>query len=104
MVQQVPESPGLPSPPAGLPIAITTWAGNLVKVLSGIIAVLSIRLNRTLPKDGTEAMTAALPLQELTVATRPAASANEGRIIYVSDGGGGAVFQGSNGSAWVNLG
>lgn len=37
-----------------------------------------------------------------TVATRPAHSA--GNIIFVSDGGAGAVFQGSTGAAWVNLG
>ena len=37
-----------------------------------------------------------------TLATRPAHGV--GKMIYVSDGGAGAVFQGSNGSAWVNLG
>lgn len=37
-----------------------------------------------------------------TIATRPAHSA--GKLIYVSDGGSGANFQGSTGSAWVNLG
>jgi len=37
-----------------------------------------------------------------TSATRPAHAA--GKMIYVSNGGAGAVFQGSNGSAWVNLG
>ncbi len=104
MAQQVPENPGLPNPPTGLPIPITTWAGDMVKVLSGIFAIISIRVNRMLPKDGTEAMAAALPLATFTVATRPAASANTGGVIYVSDGGAGAVFQGSNGSAWVNLG
>ncbi len=104
MVKQVPETPGLPAPPRGLPVAIVTWAGDLIRVLSGILAESHIRLNRVLPKDGTEAMTAGLPLLETTSATRPTASASEGMIIYVSDGGAGAVFQGSNGSAWVNLG
>jgi len=37
-----------------------------------------------------------------TVATRPPHSA--GKLIYVSDGGAGANFQGSTGAAWVNLG
>ncbi len=37
-----------------------------------------------------------------TVATRPAHAA--GNVIFVSDGGAGAVFQGSTGAAWVNLG
>lgn len=40
-----------------------------------------------------------------TMATRPSAAAvGPGVIIFVSDGGAGAVFQGSNGAAWVNLG
>jgi hypothetical protein len=40
-----------------------------------------------------------------TLATRPAATTvPAGTIIYVSDGGAGAVFQGSTGAAWVNLG
>lgn len=38
-----------------------------------------------------------------TLATRPAAP-TAGTTIYVSDGGAGAVFQGWNGAAWVNLG
>ena len=43
--------------------------------------------------------------REYTTGTLPAASVlNEGEIVYVSDGGAGAVFQGSNGTAWVNLG
>lgn len=40
-----------------------------------------------------------------TTATRPAASqVMPGKIIYVSDGGAGNVFQGWNGSSWVSLG
>ncbi len=39
-----------------------------------------------------------------TVATRPAAASYTGGLIYVSDGGAGAVVQASNGTAWVNLG
>jgi hypothetical protein len=40
-----------------------------------------------------------------TSANKPAASSvPAGTIIFVSDGGAGAVFQGSTGSAWVNLG
>lgn len=34
----------------------------------------------------------------------PAAANHEGEIIYVPDAAAGAKFQGSNGSAWVNLG
>ena len=40
-----------------------------------------------------------------TVATLPAANTfPAGTIVYVSDGGAGAVFRGSTVSAWVNLG
>lgn len=38
-----------------------------------------------------------------TVATRPT-NVGAGTVIFVSDGGAGAVFQGWNGAAWVNLG
>lgn len=62
------------------------------------------RINATVPKDGSEAMTQPLPLATFTIATRPTASSWVGAIIYVSDGGAGNVFQGSNGSAWVSLG
>ena len=43
-------------------------------------------------------------LPTYTVATLPVAEDNKGGIIYVSDGGAGAQFRGSNGTAWVNLG
>lgn len=65
--------------------------------LGSIIAELSARI-ATL-----ELQSAGLPTY--TLATRPAASAvKAGTQIFVSDGGAGAVFQGSNGTAWVNLG
>lgn len=47
----------------------------------------------------------ALVLPTYTVATRPAAGSEfAGTVIYVSDGGAGAIIQASNGAAWVNLG
>lgn len=45
------------------------------------------RLNRVLPKDGTEAMTGPLELKTYTVSTLPTASDFGGSVIYVSDGG-----------------
>lgn len=46
-----------------------------------------------------------MPAPNYVTATKPAAtSVPPGTIIFVSDGGAGAVFQGSTGSAWVNLG
>jgi len=44
-------------------------------------------------------------LPTYTAATKPAAGdVPTGTVIHVSDGGAGAVFQGSTGAAWVNLG
>lgn len=39
-----------------------------------------------------------------TTATMPAAADNPGKIIFVSDGGSGQEFKGSNGTSWVDLG
>lgn len=45
------------------------------------------------------------PAPNYLSARKPAAaSVAPGTIIFVSDGGAGAVFQGSTGTAWVNLG
>ena len=76
----------------------------LILAITNAFVRSSQRVNGVYPKDGTEPMDAPVKLKEFTVATRPTASAWEGGIIYVSDGGAGAVFQGSNGTAWVNLG
>ncbi len=57
MVRAVGERPGLPAPPRGLPTSITQWASDMVKVLSNQLSESNSRLNRVLPKDGTEAMT-----------------------------------------------
>lgn len=95
----------LPTPSASDPQSILrtfiAWANALLDALFAY----GKRLNACLPKDGTEAMTGGLQLASYTTATKPAAStANKGVVIYVSDGGAGNVFQGSNGSTWVSLG
>lgn len=76
----------------------------LAKILLAEFFDHGFRLNRVLPKDGTEAMTAPLVLAEYTVATLPTASDWEGGVIYVSDGAAGQKFRGSDGTSWVNLG
>ncbi len=76
----------------------------MVKVLSNMLSMSNSRLNRVLPKDGTEPMTAPLPLQSVLTAALPTASSYTGTVLYVSDGGPGRVFQGSDGTSWVNLG
>lgn len=77
---------------------------ELVVVLLRMFSVTGYRLNRVLPKDGTEAMAAPLPLMEYIAAELPAAGDWEGAVVYVSDGAVGAKFRASNGAAWVNLG
>ncbi len=84
--------------------AITSWAGRLVATLSPLLSTLGARLNGSIHQDGTIPMTAPFQLATYTVATRPTATDYPGCIIYVSDGGAGAVFQGSDGTNWVNLG
>lgn len=103
-LKAAPETPFLPAPSAASLPAVGTWQGGLVQALARLFHDVAYRVNRTLPKDGSEAMTQPLVLATFTVATRPAAASWAGGIIFVSDGGAGAVFQGSNGSTWVNLG
>src|SRR5262245_18978059 len=79
---------------------LRSWAVYLTPLLRDI----GYRLNRVLPKDGSESPTSTSHLATYTVATRPAAASWPGSIIYVSDGAAGAKFQGSDGAAWVNLG
>lgn len=76
------------------------WANTLVQQLLPY----GVRINLCLPKDGSEAMTGPLPLVTYTTATKPSAVGRGGQIIYVSDGGAGNVYQGSNGTSWVSLG
>jgi hypothetical protein len=76
----------------------------LLAELDGRLREIGFRLNRVLPKDGSEAMSQPFKPGSFTTATRPAASAWPGAVIYVSDGAAGAKFQGSDGTAWVNLG
>ncbi len=70
----------------------------LIQAMTRFIAQAASRMNGTYPKDGSEGLT------PYTVATRPAAADCEGAIIYVSDAGAGAKYQGSDGTNWVNLG
>lgn len=101
----VPEWQMLPVASGRTVADVTLWQGILIRILTPLLRQFGYRINRVLPKDGTEAMTAPLPLAQYTTATKPAAStANKGTIIFVSDGGAGNVFQGSNGTAWVALG
>lgn len=73
---------------------------TLEKELQRLFFRYGFRLNRVFPKDGSEGLTAYTDTPD----TKPAAADHEGAIIYVSDGGAGAKFRGSDGTSWVNLG
>ncbi len=45
MVQPIGERPGFPSPPRGLPIALTGWAGDMVKVLTALFTETNYAVN-----------------------------------------------------------
>lgn len=78
--------------------------GAILRFLREFSVRLLDRVNATLPKDGTEAMTGPLELSSYLTAARPTAADYEGAIIYVSDGAAGSKFQGSDGTSWVSLG
>ncbi len=45
MVKPVGERPGFPGPPHGLPIALIGWAGDMVKVLTGLFTETNVAIN-----------------------------------------------------------
>lgn len=78
--------------------------GVLLRSLIFLFNEYGYRINRVLPTDGTEPMIGPLELMTYTVATLPTAADYEGSVIYVSDGGAGTKFRGSDGTSWVSLG
>ena len=104
-MRKIPDTPALGN---GLqrrdPDGISRFVQALMVSLFKILTEHAFRLNRVLPVDGTETLTGVLKLRSYTMATRPTASAHTGGIIFVSDGGAGSVFQGSDGTSWVDLG
>jgi hypothetical protein len=100
-VNQVDESPLLPDPSIRDPLESFR---SLRTRLARLLGEYGFRLNRMLPKDGTETMTQPLRVASFTTAGRPAAASWPGGIIFVSDAAAGAKFQGSDGTAWVPLG
>ncbi len=102
MVKPVGERPGFPNPPK-TQAQITSWASDMVKVLNAIVSEQNFRLNRVLPKDGSERMQAPLPFMIYTSAELPLASLWEGAVVFVSDAASGDQFQGSDGAQWLVL-
>lgn len=78
--------------------------GAVLRFLREFTVRLLDRVNATLPKDGTEAMTGPLELKSYLTAGLPPAADHEGAIVYVSDGAAGSKFRGSDGASWVSLG
>lgn len=103
MARPVPERPAFPQAiPPSLHGIITTY-GSLVKAMLQVFGEYGFRLNRALPKDGTEAMLGPLTLVEYTVATLPLASDHPRALVYVSDEAGGAVPVFSDSSNWLRV-
>ncbi len=96
-MEQVRETPLLPQPNAG---PHGGFIASLITVLRDVFERHARRSNGLLPKDGSEGLTAYTDTPD----TKPSASANPGALIYVSDGGAGGKFRGSDGTSWVNLG
>ena len=100
-MKRIEENPYLPLTSPGPHQA---FLGSLVAAVADVFRRVIQRVNLTLPKDGSEAMTSPLVLATYTTATRPTAADWTAGVIFVSDGAAGSVFQGSDGSSWVSLG
>lgn len=61
---------------------------------------LAIRLNASLPKDGSQPATQPIQLHSVAVADLPDAANWEGSFVYVNDESGGAVIAYSDGTNW----
>ncbi len=104
MVNKVADVPILPRPPAANDPIVRVWSSEITRIVHGLIANISFRLNRVLSVDGAERMTAPLRLRSYTTATRPTAADHTGGLIFVSDGAADSKFQGSDGTSWLSLG
>ena len=89
--QRIIAATSVPLPPIN-DADLVRWATDVSSFLVDLAAELREFASRVYPR-------------EYTTGTLPTASKkNEGEVAYVSDGGAGAVFRGSNSTAWVNLG
>lgn len=104
-LKAAPENPILPAPPRPDAFSIVRWGGDLIQSLYVNLKAIAYRVNRVLPKDGSERMTGALPLVSqnplvpLTLTLTPDVAA--GQLGY--DSGANAVEM-WNGAAWVAIG
>lgn len=101
-MRRVPDTPQLSKPPVRQDTAaLHRFAADLTRSLFLVLSELAYRVNRLLPADGSERMTAPMPLVRHTVASLPSASIHEGDVIYVSDETGGATLAFSDGTNWL---
>lgn len=75
-MQKLPEGFPLPVAPPANPNAISAWLNNIAAALPERLRRIGYRLNRVLPKDGSERMTGPLPLLTVPTASLTAALAN----------------------------
>lgn len=80
------------------------WGQLIVRQLIEVIQQHGQRINGSIHEDGGIVMANPLVLQPLLTAALPPAPTWPGGIVFVTDGGPGAEFQGSNGVVWVPLG
>lgn len=97
-------NPGLPNPPQSvgdLPPYLSTFVARLTTYLT----TLAIRVNESIPKDGSELPTAGTGVATYLTADRPS-GLTAPTIIFVSDAAAGSRFQGwdTTDSAWKPLG
>lgn len=103
-MQPVNERPILPQTFPTTLAGLLDFSGTLVRQLIAEFSAYGYRLNRVLPKNGSERMSGPLQLASFETAGRPDPTEWEGAVIYVSDASSGSRFQGSDGSQWVDLG
>ena len=101
MADKVQEVPTFPNPPVRAldPLVLRFLAGQ-IRVLVSVFSQFGFRLNRVLPKDGSEAMRGPIVLKTYLVAALPTAADFTQGLIYVSDETGGAIPAFSDGTNW----
>lgn len=101
MARKLPDNPTLPKTGnLSTSQAILQYLNILVRVLQEMLSQVNYRLNRSVPLDGTDAMTGPFVVKSYTVATVPTAASYTRGIIWVSDETGGATLAFSDGTNW----
>lgn len=99
-MKKVPEQVNFPAPVVASLQDVSKALVAATRAWNSTLNQVARRANRVLPKDGTEAMIAPLPLEILTFATLPTASLWTGALVYASDTG---FIYWSNGTIWVRV-